>query len=70
MLNSRVVNRPKERLDFAIYTNVFEPAWERPYNFCYSGTNLNPSRAYTAELLAVRHYAIASVAAPFHLVSC
>jgi hypothetical protein len=43
-----------EQLDFPIFKDTFGPEWERPYNFCYSGTNLNPSRAYTADLLAVR----------------
>eukprot|EP00730_Choanoeca_flexa_P009371 TRINITY_DN12636_c1_g1_i2.p1 TRINITY_DN12636_c1_g1~~TRINITY_DN12636_c1_g1_i2.p1 ORF type:complete len:439 (+),score=71.28 TRINITY_DN12636_c1_g1_i2:1115-2431(+) len=45
---------PRERLDFEIFKETFASDWERPYNFCYSATNLNPSRQYTADLLMAR----------------
>ena len=42
-----------ESLEFAVHDEAFDPQWSRPYNFCYQGTNLNPSRENTAAALLV-----------------
>ncbi|EDQ84446.1 uncharacterized protein MONBRDRAFT_30215 [Monosiga brevicollis MX1] len=46
---------PQFPVDFPILTAPFDPAWPRPYRFCFQGTLLNAERTMVADALLQRN---------------